>query len=107
VREPRDRRRGRGIRAIAVEHDRDAKLAEELGLHGAEQCLAGGHVAAADEYRGVLLVLGAAREYRAFDQSADIGRGHAAVGRDMVRAAVVRHHVVENRGQWIRIQLVQ
>ena len=107
VREPRHRRRGRGVRAVAVEHDRDAELAEELGLHGAEQRLAGGHVAAADEYGGVFLVLRAAREYRALDQAADVGRVHAAIGGDVIGAAVVSHDVVENRGQGIRIELVQ
>ena len=57
VRQPGHGRGGRGIGAVAVEHDRNPEFTEEFLLHRGEQRLALGHVAAADEDRGVFLVL--------------------------------------------------
>ena len=107
VREPRHGGRRGGVRAVAVEHHRDAEFAEKFVLHRREQRLALGHVAAADEDRRVFLVLRAAREDRALDQAADVARVHAAVGGDVIGAAVVADDVVENRGQGIRIELIE
>ena len=52
-----DRGDGGGVRAVRVEHHRDAHRAEERLFHDLEQPLAGGHVGAADEDRGVVQVL--------------------------------------------------
>ena len=68
----------------------DTRIGPNNGLlHGREQPLAGGHVGAADEDRGVVQVLRAAREDRAVHEIADGGLGHAAVAHDAVGAAVV------------------
>ena len=58
--EQRHAGRRRGVRAVGVEHDRDAERPEEALLHRREHRLALRHVAAADEDRRRLLVLAAA-----------------------------------------------
>ena len=64
--------------------------------HRVQQPLAGGHVGAADEDGGVVQILRSAREDRAVHEIADRVFGHAAVAHDLVRAAVVRDHAVED-----------
>ena len=86
----------RGVGAVRIEHHRDAEGAEELLLHRLEQRLALGHVAAADEDRGVLLLLAAAGEDRAVDESADIVRRDIGIARHAVGAAVIGDHRVEH-----------
>ena len=99
-------RRG-GVGAVAVEHHRHAKVGEELAAHRLEQRLARGQVAAADEQRGGLLVLGRAREDGAFDQRADVRRVDAAVRHYMVGAAVIGHHGVEDGRDRVGVELEQ
>ena len=53
-------------------------------------------VPAADEDGGVFLVLRRAGEYRAFHQTADIGFVHAAVGGNVVGAAIVADDIVKD-----------
>ena len=89
---------GRRVRPVRVEHDRHAHRAEERLAHGGEQPLAGGHVGAADEDRGVVQVLRTAREDRAVHEIADRVFGHAAVAHDLVGAAVVGDDAVEDAG---------
>jgi hypothetical protein len=98
------RRRGR-VGAVGIEHHRDAEGAEEFLLHGLEQRLALGHVAAADEDRRVLLVLAAAGEDSAVDQPADIVRRDIGVARHAVRAAVIADDRVEHG--WHRVGIEQ
>ena len=107
MRQPGNRGGCRGIRAVAVEHHRDAKLGEEFGLDRGQQRLASSQVAATDENGGILFVFGRARENGAFHQTADILRGDAAVGGDVIGAAVIAHHIVEHRGQGVGVELVQ
>jgi hypothetical protein len=76
MREPRHGGRGRRVRAIGVEHHRDAKFGEEFPAHGGQHRLALRHVAAADENCRVFLVLESARENGAFDQTG----GTSAIG---------------------------
>ena len=57
-------------------------------LHGGEHPLTRCHVGAADEDRGVVQVLRAAREDRAVHQIAHGVLRHAAVAHDLVGAAV-------------------
>src|SRR5208282_3827357 len=107
VRQPCDGGRSRGIRAVAIEHDRDAEIAEELGADGGQQRFTLGHVAAADEDGRVPLVLGTASENRAFHESADILGVYSAVGTHMIGAAVVSDDVVEDGRKRVRIKLIK
>jgi hypothetical protein len=82
-------------------------LAKNLVAHGIEEGLALRHAAPADEYRRVLLVLRRPREDRAVDQRRHIPGVYAAIGRDVIRAAVVTDDIVEYRGQRIGVELIQ
>ena len=100
-----DRGDGRGVRSVRVEHHRDAHRTEERLAHGREQPLAGGHVGAADEDRGVVQILRAAREDRAVHEVADRVLGDAAVAHDFVGAAVVGDDAVEDAGMRRGVEL--
>src|SRR5450631_1330347 len=107
MRQPCDGGRSRGIRTIAIEHDRDAEIAEELGAHGGQHGLTLRHIAAADEDGGVALVLGSSSENRAVYQSTDILGVYSAVGTNMIGAAVVSDDVVEDGRKRVRIKLIK
>src|SRR6266571_673149 len=78
----------RGVRPVRVEHRRHREGLEHRLRRRGEQLLAHRDVRAADEDRGVLQVLGTAREDAAVDQVADIGLDDAAVvGHDPVEHA--------------------
>src|SRR5258708_6068958 len=106
-REPRHRRRGRRVGAIAVEHPRNSELRKELLAYRREHCLALGHVAAADEDGGVFLVLEAPGEDRPLDETAGVLGVDSAVCRNVIGASVVADDVIEDRGQGVRIELVE
>ncbi len=106
VGQPRNRRGSRGIRAIAVEHDRDAKFGEEFCQGRRQHRFALRQIGAADEDRGVFLVLRRARKDRPLHQPAHIAGVHAAIGRNVVRTAVVADDVVKYRRVGVGIELV-
>ncbi len=107
MRQPGHRGRGRGVRAIAVEHDGDAEFGEELPAHRGEHRGALGHTAAADENGGIFLVPGGPGENGALDQPAHVVRVHAAVRRHVVGAAVVAHDIVEDRRKGVGVELIE
>ena len=74
------------------------KFEKEALLDRLEHGFAGGHVAAADEDRGILLLLRPARVDRSVDEGADVFRRHAAIADDVIGAAVIADDRVEDAG---------
>ena len=90
-------RGGRGrVRAVGIEHHRDAHRAEEAFARFGEQLLAGGDVGAADEDRRVFQIGRSAREHRAVHKVADGVGSHVAMAQQLIRAGIDRDHGVEH-----------
>src|SRR6185312_16692676 len=98
---------GGRIRSVRVQHHRDAERTEDGLLRCREDLLTYGHVAAADEHRGVGEIFRSAREDAPVNQIAYIVLGHSAALHDGIRAAVVCDDFVERAGESIRIELKQ
>ena len=102
-----DGRRGRRVAAVAVEHDGDAEIIEEMVADCVQQGFAFGHVAAGNEQRGVSLALRRAREDGSVDHFPHVLRSQSAVYRDMIRATVISHDRIERVRDRIGIKLKQ
>ena len=102
---PDDRRNGRRVRAVRVEHDRHAHGTEERFLHFGEHALTHGHVGAADEDRRVVQILRPAREDRAVDEIAHRVFSDAAIRHHVVGTAIARDDAIEDAGMRRAIEL--
>ena len=89
---------GGGVGPVGVEQHRhaQAELRQHVLARLGQQLFAGRHVAAADEDRGALQVLRAAREDRPMDQVAHLLRLDAAVAEHLVGPGVDGHDAVED-----------
>ena len=93
-----------GVRAVRVEHHRDAHRAEKALARFGEQLLAGGDIGAADEDGRVFQIGRAAREHRAVHEVADGVGLYVAVAQQLVRAGIDRDHGVEDAGLRIGVE---
>src|ERR1700674_313260 len=92
-----------GVGAVAVEHDRHAKIGKELPLHRAQQFLTRYHAAAADKQGGVFLFLRRSRKDRHVHHGANVLWCQTTIRHDVVRSSIVAHDGVKSARNKVRV----